>query len=142
MQVVELNRQRALLLSDLQYSSDFTKKTFSDFVAVFVEVFKLTSTMVSPELHHEIDGWVSRGTTGNNTPITRKAGLNLSEKLLDELTNLGLMQLFEEQVAPPFMLDFDLEERKEKVEAEKEAAKRALEEPVPAVEPKKKKGGK
>jgi hypothetical protein len=127
MQVVELNRQRALLLTSLQYGGDVTKRAFSNFMSVFIEVFKLTSTMISEDLVKEVDTWIeaAASTTTPNTATTRKEGIDLADKLLSELTRLGLLQLFEEQVAPPFMLDFDLEERKEKMaeEADKKAGK-------------------
>jgi len=83
--------------------------------------------MISPGLSKEINSWIETAASSEtpNTPETRRSGLALSDKLLDELTKLGLLQLFEEQVSPPFMLDFDLEERKERMsQADREKAEK------------------
>lgn len=111
MQVVELNRQRSILLSDLAYSSDLTKSSYTNFYRVFMEVYKLTDTLISKDLTKELGTWIAATSTREGpTPSAelRKRGVELAEKLVDELSKLGLLQLFEEQVAPPFLFDFDL----------------------------------
>lgn len=118
LQVVELNRQRSILLSALHYSSDLTKTNYSAFYTVFLEVYKLTQTLISDDLNKELNNWVIASTSGD-TKISksdlRRKGLELADKLVDELSELGLLQLFEEQVAPPFLFDFDLLDAKAKI---------------------------
>lgn len=108
--VVELNHQRANLTAALHYSPDSSKQEFAQFYGVFLEAYKLTDSLISPELKKQIVDWVEVASierTGTGAK-DRKMGLDLSGKLIDELTNLGLLQLFEEHVAPPFLFDFDL----------------------------------
>jgi hypothetical protein len=135
--VVELNRQRSLLIADLHYSSDLSKKTFSSFYSVFIEVYNLTSTLIPKELSVEISKWIADSSevgAGNNA-VTRKTGIALAEKVINSLGNLGLLQLFEEHVAPPFLFDFDLLAAKDKIAAADAADKLKAEQiangPVP-----------
>lgn len=127
MQVVELNRQRSILLADLAYSSDLTKSSYTTFYRIFMEVYKLTDTLISKELTKELGTWIAATSTREGpTPSAelRKRGVDLAEKLVDELSKLGLLQLFEEQVAPPFLFDFDLLAAKDIIAAVEAETKR------------------
>ena len=92
LQVVELNRQRSILLSALHYSSDLTKTNYSAFYTVFLEVYKLTQTLISDDLNKELNNWVIASTSGD-TKISksdlRRKGLELADKLVDELSELA-----------------------------------------------------
>lgn len=138
LQVVELNRQRAILMSDLAYSSDLTKSSYSAFYRIFMEVYKLTDTLISEDLNKELGNWITATGTRESTATAaelRKRGLDLAEKLVDELSKLGLLQLFEEQVAPPFLFDFDLLAAKDIIASVEAEAKRKAAEAAAAPQP-------
>lgn len=121
-QITELSRQRSLLYSALQYSSDVTKADYQGFYSLFLQVYDLVSTVIKPELATEINSWQKLGVETSNNKDLRMGGLELAKKLIDELRDLGLLQVFEDSVKPPFMFDFELEEYKEQEELKRVAA--------------------
>lgn len=153
MQTIELNRQRSLLLSELHYNTDVSKQSYTPFYSFFLEVYELTHALLPAELDTKIKKWINsmdRSQIKDNAMGIRKEGLDLAEELIKKLSDLGLLQMFEEQVAPPFIFDFDLLAAKDKIAAAdaqaaleaqqaEEAAKLAAENPEPEEEPAKKK---
>ena len=125
LQIGELIRQTSILTSSLQYNPDFGKTEFLTFYSIFLEVHYLTGSLVSAKLKTRIDTWVKQCSIGKPDGPTRRMGLSISTDLIEELRGLGLMQLFEEPVAPPFMQDFGLEEYEEEL-AKEELAKEEL----------------
>jgi len=121
-QITELSRQRSLLYSALQYSSDVTKADYQGFYSLFLQVYDLVSTVIKSELATEINSWQKLGVETSNNKDLRMVGLELAKKLIDELRDLGLLQVFEDSVKPPFMFDFELEEYKEQEELKRVAA--------------------
>ena len=130
-QITELSRQRSLLLSALQFSTDVTKADYSGFYSLFLQVYDLVSTMIPEKLSKDIKDWQLQGVAVVNNKDLRLKGLDLAEETIDALRDLGLLQVFEEPVKPPFMFDFELEEYKEiQLAKTKEAELKLLNPPV------------
>jgi hypothetical protein len=110
----ELIRQHSLLTTALRYNSCFTKSEFTNFHSTFLEVYQLSKGMLPSTLVNKVEAWIKEGSNKVNAD-TDKKGLKLADELIQALQGVGLLQLFEEPIAPPFMSDVELEEYEEKL---------------------------
>jgi len=130
MDLVSLISARSKVLSELKFTSDTSRQNWSRFYALFMEVFDLTSTMLDEKLKEELNEWISSDVKTTKA-AERLVGVDKAGKLIDYLTELGILKLFSEPVDPPFMLDFagldeiDLDVGKKKGEPKKEEPKPA-----------------
>jgi hypothetical protein len=140
MDLVALISARSKVLSELKFTSDTSRQNWSRFYALFMEVFDLTSTMLDDKLKEELTEWISSDVKTTKAS-ERLVGVDKAGKLIDYLTNLGILKLFSEPVDPPFMLDFagldeiDLDVGKRKSVPKKEEPALAEKTPAEVTEP-------
>jgi len=89
------------IATDLRKGETPPERHLRDFYGNFYTLFSFTQARVSENLAHTICGWFETVRLGGDTPEMAGAGVDLFQLFYNEMTELGVGQMFENPIEPP-----------------------------------------
>jgi len=89
------------IATDLRKSETPPERHLRDFYQNFYSLFSFTQARVSENLAHTIFGWFEGVRLGGEDPEWMGAGVDLFQFFYNEMTDLGVGQMFENPIEPP-----------------------------------------